>query len=257
MKKILIIVYRYISQFWFDPILTFKWCKNIFSYIQDYLKINKSKLFPMSFNYPCLHDKYDNWWVAKWHYFHQDLLVAKKIFENNPKKHIDIWSRVDWFVSHIAVFREIEIFDIRPLKSNIRNMMFKQADLMKLDKKYVNYTDSISSLHAIEHFWLWRYGDPIDIDWHIKWLDNIYQILKKWWIFYFSVPIWKQRIEFNAHRIFSIKYLMDYFKWKYDLENFSYVDDNWDLHQNINIDLWIKNNFDCNFGCDIFTLIKK
>lgn len=257
MKKILIIIYRYIIQFGLDPILLFKWFKNIFFYIQDYLKINKDKLFPISLNYPCLHDKYDNWWTAKWHYFHQDLLVAKEIFKKNPKKHVDIGSRIDWFVSHVAVFREIEVFDIRPIENLVENIVFQQSDLMKLDNKIIDYTDSISSLHAIEHFWLWRYWDPLDINWHIKGLDNIYQILKKWWNFYFSVPIWKQRIEFNAHRIFSIKYLVDYFQWKYDITEFSYVDDAGNLHKNVDIEKWLKNNFNCNFWCGIFILIKK
>jgi hypothetical protein len=80
---------------------------------------------------------------------------------------------------------------------------------MKPDEKYKNYCDSISSLHAIEHFWLGRYGDRIDINGYIKGLNTIYWMLKKWGIFYFSVPIGPQRIEFNAHRVFSLKYLVE------------------------------------------------
>ncbi len=260
MKNILMIIYRYLNNFGINPILTFKWFKNIGFYIKDFFKIKKlfknNKDFKLNFNYPCLHDKDDNWWTANWHYFHQDLLIASKIYKSNPEKHIDIGSRIDGFISHLAVFRNVEVFDIRPLKSKTKNITFKQADLMSLDDKYLNYTDSISSLHAIEHFWLWRYWDPIDINWHIKWLDNIYKILKKWWKFYFSVPIWKQRIEFNAHRVFSLKYLNSYFKNKYELKSFSYVDDKWDLYENININNWLNNNFDCTFGCWIFELIK-
>ncbi len=257
MKKILIIIYRYLTQFWINPIQTIKWIKNLWFYIKDYFKIKKNnKKLKIKLTYPCLHDKNDSWWIAKWHYFHQDLSIARKIFENNPEKHIDIWSRIDWFIAHLAVFREVEVFDIRILESKTAWIIFKQANLMDLDKKLINYTDSISSLHALEHFWLWRYWDPINLDWHIKWLDNIYKILKKWWVFYFSAPIWEQRIEFNAHRIFSVKYLIDLFKDKYIIKSFSYVDDNWNLHENINIEKWLKNNFNCNYGCWIFELIK-
>lgn len=249
-------IYRYLIAFWINLILSLKWIKNISFYVKDFLKIKRDKLFPIYANYPCLHDKYNDWWIANWHYFHQDLLVASKIYKHNPDKHVDIWSRVDWFVAHLACFRKVEVFDIRNIENKVDNIEFKQADLMNLDESLINYTLSISCLHVIEHFWLWRYWDQIDINWHIKWLNNIYRILKEWWIFYFSTPIGEQRIEFNAHRVFSIKYLTEYFKRKYDVESFSYVDDEWDLHKNIDLNLGLENNFNCNFGCGIFELKK-
>jgi len=43
--------------------------------------------------------------TASGHYFHQDLLVAGKIFKNNPIKHVDIGSRMDGFIAHVASFR--------------------------------------------------------------------------------------------------------------------------------------------------------
>ena len=260
MKKRLIIIYRYLIAFWIEPILWFKWIKNFFFYIKDFREIKKNKQFSISMDYPCLHDKDDNSWSATGHYFHQDLLVAQKIFKNNPEKHIDIWSRIDWFITHIASYRKIEVFDIRPLQNNIPNVEFMQLDLMQeIPKKYVWYTNSLSCLHTVEHFGLWRYGDKIDIDWHIKWFKQISKILKKWWIFYFSVPIGeKQRIEFNAHRVFSIKYLIEVlFKNVYKVVSFSYVDDRWNLNNNI---VLTKENIDksfwLNYGCGIFELRK-
>jgi hypothetical protein len=119
-------------------------------------------------------------------------------------------------------------------------------------------TDSISSLHVIEHFGLGRYGDPIDVDGHIKGLDGIYKMLKYNGKFYFSTPIGPQRIEFNAHRVFSIKYLMEYFSKYYNLEAFHYVDDYGELHLNVNLDQTAyKTNLNCAYGCGIFELIKK
>jgi len=66
------------------------------------------------------------------HYFHQDLLIAREIYKNNPVKHIDIGSRIDGFVAHVAVFREIEIFDIRLQENNVKNIIYRQADLMRI-----------------------------------------------------------------------------------------------------------------------------
>jgi len=65
-------------------------------------------------------DKYSSSGTMSGHYFHQDLLVARKIYQNNPTKHVDIGSRQDGFIAHVAVFREIEVLDIRPQLSVIK-----------------------------------------------------------------------------------------------------------------------------------------
>jgi hypothetical protein len=85
------------------------------------------------------------------YYFQQDFIVAQYIFKNKPTLHVDIGSRNDGFVSHVASFRKIEILDIRNNEIKINNIFFNKLDLQKeLDKKYLNYTDSLSCLHTIE-----------------------------------------------------------------------------------------------------------
>jgi SAM-dependent methyltransferase len=232
------------------------------SLIKDYLKlVNQLKSnpdFKITKLFPILSDKKDSGGLISGHYFHQDLVVAQKIYNSNPEKHVDIASRVDGFVAHVAVFREIEIFDIRPINSKVRNIKFVLADLMDQGSAYENYCDSISCLHAIEHFGLGRYNDPIDADGHLKGLKSICKILKSGGKFYFSTPIGPQRIEFNAHRVFSIHYLLQLFKDDFELMSFSYVDDAGDLHENqILTEQQIKSNFNCHYGCGIFELKKK
>jgi hypothetical protein len=60
------------------------------------------------------------------HYFNQDLLVTSYIFKNNPKKHVDVGSRVDGFVAHVASFRKIEVIDIRKNDFQFNNIIFKK-----------------------------------------------------------------------------------------------------------------------------------
>lgn len=214
--------------------------------------------FPFGKMHPVLNERFVSSGVLSGHYFHQDLLVAKSIFINNPKKHLDIGSRTDGFVAHIAVFRKIEVMDIRELNSKVPNIEFTKADLMQLPENMINNYDSISSLHVIEHFGLGRYGDPIDYYGHLKAIENISKLLKSGGKFYFSTPIGEQRIEFNAHRVFSIQYLLDIFNKDYILEKFSYVDDLGDLHENIPLtEATIANNLSCHYGCGIFELKKK
>ena len=233
----------------------------VYRFLKDYITFKKLFKRQNDFRilklWPIVWDKNDDAWHIWWVYFHQDLIAARRIFQNNPIKHVDIWSRTDWFVAHVASFREIEVLDIRPLKNTIKNIKFTQMDLMDPQEHLNNYTDSISSLCVIEHFGLGRYGDRLDINWHIKWLDSIYKILKRWWKFYFSVPIWPQRIEFNAHRVFDVTYLIGLFENKYHIDHFSYIDDIWDLHENAIMEKHsIKNNFWCNFGCGVFEMTK-
>lgn len=153
---------------------------------------------------PCLHDRGESAGVMD-EYFYQDLLVAEKIYKNNPKKHVDIGSRIDGFVAHVAAFRPIEVFDIRGLESDVEHIKFKKMDLMDdgLVDDYREYCDSISCLHAIEHFGLGRYSDPIRVDGPSKGLENIAKILKPGGHLYISTPIGTPRVEYNANYIFD------------------------------------------------------
>jgi SAM-dependent methyltransferase len=228
------------------------------------LKVLKSQAkmssvkFPVTRLKPCYKDQKDNAGTLPFHYFFQDLYVSKRIYQNRPKKHVDIGSRIDGFVAHVASYREIEIYDIRPMDVLIPNVKFTQADLMNLSENDYECTDSISCLHALEHFGLGRYGGNICFEGYLQGFQNIYNMLKKGGKFYFSVPMGHQRIEFHAHRVFSIQYLLKMINPYYTIENFSYVDDKNRFHENITIsEENLANNFGCRYGCAIFELTKK
>lgn len=263
MKKLLRSIYSLLVIFGIDPRKTIHSLRGLPVYFRDLqmLKSQKSsstREFPFGKPYPCLDDRIAESGSVKGHYFHHDLLVARRIYINNPHIHVDVGSRIDGFVAHVASFRPIEVLDIRPQSNSIRNIRFKEADLMApIDDELIDYCDSLSCLSALEHFGLGRYGDPVNYDGYILGLDNLWNILKKNGKFYFSVPIGPQRIEFNAHRVFSISYLLECFSGKYHIDQFSYVDDQGDLHENTPItDSGIENNFGCVFGCGIFEMTK-
>jgi len=109
--------------------------------------------FPVTRHVPMLHDRTASA-GRRGAYFHQDLLVARRILERRPERHVDIGSRIDGFVAHVALFREIEVLDIRPMSERIPNIVFRQVDFMREDQPLVNYCDSVSCLHALEHFGL-------------------------------------------------------------------------------------------------------
>lgn len=207
---------------------------------------------------PCLGEKNSDCGSAKGAYFHQDLLVARRIHHNKPERHLDIGSRIDGFVAHVASFRAIEVMDIRSLDNKIPAVTFKQADLMaELAEEFIECTDSLSCLHTIEHFGLGRYGDRIDHDGYLQGLQNLHLILKPGGKFYFSTPIGPERVEFNAHRVFSVSHLLERFEQKYHIDHFSYVDDSGDLHENaILSESDTMKNYGCMLGCGIFEMTK-
>lgn len=214
--------------------------------------------FPFGKFRPFLADRRESGGVARGHYFHQDLYVAQRIFVNQPGAHVDVGSRVDGFGAHVAVFMPVEIWDIRPVASAAANMRFVQRDILNGDDVPADYCDSLSCLHVLEHFGLGRYGDPIAADGHLTGFGNMCKMLRAGGKFYFSTPIGRQRIEFNAHRVFSVGYLLDMFAAQgMAVDGFAYVDDGGDLHVSVDLsEEGVRGNFGCRYGCGIFELRK-
>ena len=72
-------------------------------------------------------------------------------------------------------------------------------------------------------------------------------------ILYLSVPIGPQRVEFNAHRVFSVPYLTALVSDRFEVQRFSYVDDAGDLHVDEDVADGA-DNFGCTYGCGIWEL---
>ena len=75
------------------------------------------------------------------------------------------------------------------------NDNFKNTNLFKETDKHIRQFD-------------YKYWDTFDE--YKKAIENIHTILQNKGRFYFSVPIGPQRIEYNAHRVFSLTYLFEY-----------------------------------------------
>ena len=174
-------------------------------FVQDLVEFkrrSKGELKLTNLN-PILHNFTEEAGYTKGHYFHQDLWAAKKIFERNPREHLDVGSQIGGFVSHVLTFMPVTAIDIRPLEVSQWGLSFFQEDATEMKRFEDNSIDSLSSLHAVEHFGLGRYGDPVDPEAHIKAMRSFRRVLKPGGRLYFSVPIGQERVEFNAHRVLS------------------------------------------------------
>jgi SAM-dependent methyltransferase len=137
------------------------------------------------------------------HYFHQDLWAARRIHEVRPRSHVDIGSRVDGFVAHVLTFMPVTVVDIRPLESNVPGLTFVQGDVCAMTMFGDASIESLSSLHAIEHIGLGRYGDPIAPDGWRAALAECARVLARGGRFYFGTPVGRERLNFNSGRVFD------------------------------------------------------
>lgn len=202
--------------------------------------------------FPCLLDRYENAGTLPRHYFWQDLWGARKVFKSGVKRHYDIGSRLDGFIAHCLPFCEIVMLDIRPLTIQIQNLQFQQTNCMDMNQIHDGSIQSLSSFHAIEHFGLGRYGDPIDPLGHQKAIAEMKRIVCEGGGILFSVPIGVQRIEFNGHRIFDPTEVIRLFEG-FELVEFSAIDDNDAFHENVAVESYRM----LNYGCGLFHFKKK
>jgi SAM-dependent methyltransferase len=156
---------------------------------------------PITEYMPILGERFEQAGHLPTHYFHQDLWAARKIFAANPVRHVDVGSSVSGFVSHLLAFRSVEIVDIRPLDESIDGLTVTVGDATHLEIFADNSVESLSSLHAAEHFGLGRYGDPVNPTAHVVFMSSLQRVLKPGGRLYFSVPSGVERVEFNAHRV--------------------------------------------------------
>lgn len=208
--------------------------------------------------HPVLRDWQDQAGVASGAYFHQDLLVARRIHEARPQRHVDVGSRIDGFVAHVAVFREIELLDIRPIDVRIHNVRFLQADLMREDPALDGLTDSLSCLHALEHFGLGRYGDPIDPEGHLRGFRSLVRMVRPGGTLYLSFPVGAPVVEFNAHRVFSATEVLGWPGSEHlELLRFDVVDDKGALHEGIAPGDIATATAGLRHGCGIYTFRRR
>lgn len=206
-KHLLIKLHFIATQFGIDPLRLARSLRGLPHYFGDWLAFRPGHQGALAWM-PCLHDRFEEGGATKSEYFWQDLMVARAIHTAKPVKHVDIGSRVDGFVAHVASFREIEVFDVRPISTAVPGVLFRQADLMDppslpADTEGGGYCDSLSCLHAIEHFGLGRYGDTVDSQGFRKGIENMAKLLRCGGTFYLSTPIGKERVEFNANWVFD------------------------------------------------------
>jgi SAM-dependent methyltransferase len=185
------------------------------------------------------------------HYFQQDLWAARKVFATRPDRHLDIGSRIDGFIAHLLTFMPVTVVDIRPLESEVTGLTFIESDATRMTNIGSGSCPSVSSLHAVEHFGLGRYGDPIDPGAWRDAVNELARVLAPGGRLYFSVPIGREQVWYNAHRVFAPSTILGAFS-ALKLVSFSAIGDDGCLHEDCEPSTYA----DSRFACGLFEFTK-
>ena len=172
----------------------------------------------------CLTDKEENAGAIDLHYFFQDIYVANRVYRAGIDHIYDIGSRIDGYISHLlSMDIKVTMIDIRPLQYKVEGLDFIQGNATELSNMRDGTVQYLSCLHALEHFGLGRYGDPVDPDAWKKALDQYVRVLCNGSYLFLSVPVGKcERVEFNAHRVFSPQSIIDQVGGRLHIEEFTF-----------------------------------
>lgn len=193
---------------------------DFFRDIIKYSSLNYSEKIKIRNLFPVLHDKYQKSFFDP-DYSYQNIWAFEKIKKSKVESHLDIGSKID-YLGFLTTITKVIFIDIRPLSTDFENFNFVKGDITSLNLKD-NSVKSLSCLSVAEHIGLGRYGDRLDPKGTEKACKELQRVLAKEGNLYFSLPIGKPRVLFNAHRVHSLQQILHYFK-DLKLVEFSYVD---------------------------------
>jgi SAM-dependent methyltransferase len=179
------------------------------------------------------------------HYFYQGAWLARKLATTKPLKHVDIGSSA-LTVGVLSAHVETLFLDYRPLRVNLSGLESISGDILNLPFDD-NSLSSVSCLHVLEHIGLGRYGDPIDPQGSLNAARELQRVLARSGQLLVSLPVGRERVCFNAHRVYAPASVVKMFP-ELRLVEFSYVDDGGTNHECRRVE----EADECEYGCGMF-----
>lgn len=197
------------------------------------------------------HYVYHTAWAAR---------VVKEIKIDSPSgkafRHTDISSSL-YLSALLSAFIPVDFYDFRPADLRLDGLTTSEGDLMNLpfeDKS----VESISCLHTIEHVGLGRYGDPLDPQGDIKAIKELMRVVALHGNLLIVVPVGRQRIEFNAHRIYNPSYIKDLVcqAGEFELKEYSFIPET-DKEGGIERNTSLIKGRNSEYACGCFWFVRK
>lgn len=199
-------------------------------------------------SYPCLADRVEDTPFDP-HYFFQAAWLARRVHYTMPAFHVDIGSSI-MMINVLSANVKTIFVDYRPLRAGLSNLVRLGGDIIRLPFRSGSVA-SLSCLHVLEHVGLGRYGDPINPDGSRLAATELQRVLKPGGTLFLSVPVGRERVCFNAHRVFSPNTIREFFH-ELRLEAFALVDD----AGRFNEEVPPQTADNLEYGCGLFEFVK-
>ena len=203
---------------------------------------------PYSDLYPCLDDRASSTPFDP-HYFFQAAWIARRLADRRPPTHVDVGSSV-YMLSVLSAYQETTFLDYRPLQVSLPGLTCIAGTVTALPFASSSL-DSVSSLHVLEHIGLGRYGDPLDPQGSARGCSELARVLSPGGRLYVSVPVGRERVCFNAHRVFSPSTIVNLLP-ELNLVEFSLIDDARAFHHGVSP----RSAEGLEYGCGLFEFTK-
>ncbi len=248
--------YLLFCSFFFNPMELINKCRALPYFTRNllrYLRLNRDRSFRFRLSEVLYtsHDRFASAGTARGHYFWQDLWAARYLFDHHVGEHVDVGSRLDGFLAHIVLFCRVIYVDIRPIGTQIPGLEERGGSILQMPFDD-NSLSSLSCLHVIEHIGLGRYGDSVDPDSYLIAASELVRVLRPGGVLLLGVPVGRERLCFDAHRIFDPQTIVKAFS-PLRLEEFSLIDDE---GKGIICNASFNTARRCNYGCGLFVFKK-
>jgi len=174
--------------------------------------------------WPCLDDRTETTSFDR-HYVFHPAWAARVLAATRPAAHVDISSTLH-FCSIVSAFVPVRFFDVRPARLDLPGLQCERGDLARLPFADGELS-SVPCMHVLEHVGLGRYGDPLDYDGDLKAIAELKRVTAVGGRLLIVVPIGRARIQYNAHRIYRYRQVVEAFR-PFSLEDFALIPDSAD-----------------------------
>jgi SAM-dependent methyltransferase len=195
----------------------------------------------MAETFPVVHDRSSRHELDP-HYFYVNCWAIRSIIKAHPQTHVDVASQTI-LAGLLSSIIPVTYLDYRLLNVDISGLKCIQGSVTDLPFSD-NSVASLSCLHVAEHIGLGRYGDPLDPCGTQKAIEELKRVLSPGGDLYFAIPIGRQRVCFNAHRIYLAETIRDYFS-DLKLVDFSGVHDSGVFVENVDISQFRRSEYAC------------
>ena len=243
--------WQHFWRYWVQPVLPLRMMarsvQGYAGYLSDwsrYQKLPGATHLSFSESYPCLFDAVPET-AFDTHYFYQSIWATERILGNPALVHVDIGSDVR-FVGLLAVYKPVLFVDLRLFHAVYNRLSCVCGNLLALP--FVSGSiRSLSCLHVVEHIGLGRYGDQLDPLGSRKACAELSRLLAPGGELYLSLPVGRERVQFNAHRIHSPQQVLAAFP-DLKLVGFSAVADDGTYQSDASLDALAH----AEYGCGLF-----